>query len=87
MGDNKAVMRRYLEDVWAKADYDAEKELVAEDIVDHNPVPGFPDGLEGHHQFLTLFHAAFTDIDITIHDVIADRQGGRRLDDELLSHR
>ena len=51
MGDNKAVMRRYLEDVWAKADYDAEKELVAEDIVDHNPVPGFPDGLEGHHQF------------------------------------
>ncbi len=38
--ENKAIARRYIQDVWDKGDFDAEKELVADNIVQY--LPGQP---------------------------------------------
>jgi steroid delta-isomerase-like uncharacterized protein len=69
---NKAIIRRYIEDVWGKGDFAADQEVVATDLVDHNPVPGWPSDLEGHHQVLVIFRNAFPDLQITLEDVIAE---------------
>jgi steroid delta-isomerase-like uncharacterized protein len=41
MTDNKDIVRRWYEDVWAKGDPGPLDELLADDYVDHNPMPGF----------------------------------------------
>ena len=63
---NKEIVRRYLLDVWGKYDFEAEQELVAEDLIDHNAVPHLPPGLEGHHQFLVMAQKAIPELDVTI---------------------
>jgi len=69
--DNKAIVRRSIEDVWARG-FEAEQEVVAANIIDHNPFPGFPPGLEGHHQLLLMFLNAFPDLQITLEDLLAE---------------
>lgn len=69
---NKEIARRYLLDVWGEWDFEAEKELVAEDLVDHNAVPELPPGREGHHQFLVVCQSAFPEFDVTIDELIAE---------------
>lgn len=70
--ENKTLIRRYIEEVWGKGDFAAERELVAADIVDHNPIPGFPPGLEGHHQTIAMLRNAFPDGTNTLEDVIVE---------------
>src|SRR5438874_2584630 len=69
---NKALMRRYYEEVWAKADKGAERELVAEDVVDHMPMPGQAPGRAGHTQILDMVAGAFPDRRFAIEDLIAE---------------
>lgn len=69
---NKDIARRYLVDVWGNWDFEAEKELVAEDLVDHNALPDLPPGREGHHRFLLICQNAFPEIDVTIDELIAE---------------
>ncbi len=69
---NKTIVRRYIEDVWGKGDFEAEKEVIASNVVDHNLLPGFPSGLEGHHQFLVMLRNAFPDLQATLEDLIAE---------------
>ena len=44
---NETVHRRYVEECWSDGDIDLQDQLVAEDVVDHNPFPGVPTGHEG----------------------------------------
>lgn len=76
---NKALARRYIEDVWGKGDFAAEREVIAPDLIDHHPQPGQAPGLEGHHQTLTQFYNAFSDVRFTLEDLIgeADKVVGR----------
>jgi predicted ester cyclase len=69
--ENKKIARRVVEDVWGKGDFAAEQELIAINVVDHNPLPGLAPGLEGHHQALAMFRSAF-DGQMTLEDVIAE---------------
>lgn len=69
--ENKIIIRHYVEDVWGKGDFAAEQALIAMNVVDHNPLPGFASGLEGHHQVLAMFLNAF-DGQMTLEDVIAE---------------
>ncbi|HKZ86060.1 MAG TPA: ester cyclase [Anaerolineae bacterium] len=47
-------------------------EVIAGNMVDHNPAPGQGPGLEGAKQVFTQFFAAFPDLQFTVEDMIAE---------------
>ena len=47
-------------------------EVIAANMVDHNPAPGQGPGLEGAKQVFTQFFAAFPDLQFTVEDMIAE---------------
>ncbi len=59
---NKAIHRRWLEECWSGGDIDLQDQLLHDDVIDHNPLPGVPGGLEGQRVVLRMFRGAF-DID------------------------
>ena len=71
---NKAVSRRFLEEVFSKGDLAVADEIVAKDHVNTGPSnpPGLPLGLEGSKQFVTLYRNAFPDLRFTIDEQIAE---------------
>jgi steroid delta-isomerase-like uncharacterized protein len=75
---HKDVYRRVIEAV-SQGDSDALDGLMAQDMVDHNPIPDQTPGLEGFKQWMTSARASFPDFQGTVEDVIAegDRVAGR----------
>jgi steroid delta-isomerase-like uncharacterized protein len=70
---NKAIARRALE-LFSSGDLDDLDELVSEDAVDHdtqNPNAGIH-GPEGAKQTAAIYRAAFSDLQITVEDQIAE---------------
>ncbi len=70
--ENKALLRRCMEEVLNKRNLDAVDEFYAVDFVDHNAPPGTPPGIGGIKQIYTMIHTAFADIHITIEDMVAE---------------
>ncbi len=71
--ENKAAERRFYEEVWNKHNLGTVDELVAPDVVEHNPaVPGQAPGLEGFRQMVKMSLSAFPEGQITIEDLIAE---------------
>ena len=70
--ENKAVVRRYFEEIDAKRDASVLDEFVAPDFVDHNPSPGFTPDLEGLIQSFNHFLAATPDGYHIVEDMIAE---------------
>jgi len=68
---NTSVARRFGLEVWGRGDMHAADEVLAEDFVEHTPVPGQAPGREGHKQVLNVWRAAFPDLTITADDVLA----------------
>ncbi len=68
---NKAIHRRWLEECWSDGDIDLQDELMNDDVVDHNPMPGVPTGLEGQRAILRMFRSAF-DIKTKLNLLLAD---------------
>lgn len=68
---NKEIVRRWITEAWGRGDADLQDDLLAADIVDHNPAPGLAPGREGQKQLVRLFAAAF-DIDIKNDLLLAD---------------
>ena len=69
---NKAVVRRFIEEVQNQRDWAAYDELNAPDFVNLSAPPGVPSDREGGKMFLTAFANAFPDSHITIDDMIAE---------------
>ncbi len=69
--ENKALVRRAYEAI-NQNNLDALDEIVASDIVDHDPVPGQGPGLEGVKQYFSSMHTAFPDFQMDIEDMIAE---------------
>ena len=69
---NKAVVRRLVEEVINKGNIGLFDELVASNLVDHALPPGFPPGAQGVKQFFGLLRAAFPDFHYTIEDMIGE---------------
>ena len=69
---NKAVARRWVEEIWNKGDISVIDEIVAEDYVDRSPVPGRGTDREGLKAGVTEFRAAFPDVHISIDAMIAE---------------
>jgi len=70
--DNKALVRRWFEEVLNKRDLAAIGDFIAPTYVGH--APGAPDvkGPDGFRQRLTALHTAFPDLSETIEDIIAE---------------
>lgn len=81
--DNKEVVRRYYEDAFNEGRTDLLEELIAEDVVNHDPVsdetltPEKARGFDGFVRHVEAAREAFPDATVTIEDVIAE-------DDEVL---
>jgi steroid delta-isomerase-like uncharacterized protein len=67
--DNIALVRRYVEEVWNKANFDVLGELVSDKYVSMQPVMGEIRGIDGLRQEVQSLHAAFPDFRMTIEDI------------------
>ena len=70
--ENKAVARRYLEEVVSKGNLAVVDELVATNYVGHSTVAPEVKGPEGLKQRITQLRTAFPDIKFTIDDLVAE---------------
>jgi steroid delta-isomerase-like uncharacterized protein len=68
----KAVVRRFIDEVWNGNVIDVIDEIIAPDAVDHNPNPGQAPGSAGVKQVVSMFRAAFPDLRMELHDQIAE---------------
>jgi len=70
--DNKAVVRRFYEEVMNQRKRAVLDEVFDPNVVDHFAPPGTPGGLEGAKQTLGMFLTAFPDLHFTVEDLIAE---------------
>ena len=68
---NKALARRFYE-AFNQRNMSALDAFVAQDFVDHNPLPGQAPGLKGLKDAMEIFRGGFPDIRITNEDFIAE---------------
>jgi steroid delta-isomerase-like uncharacterized protein len=70
--ENKAIARGALE-AFGSGDVDRLEELIAPDVVDHDPYNPFAsEGLEGVKKGVNMYREAFPDLQFTIEDQIAE---------------
>jgi steroid delta-isomerase-like uncharacterized protein len=70
---NKALFRRFVEEVFNKGDVSTIDELLAPNFVEREVLPpGTPSGREGVKQLTMMFRTAFPDFNVSIDDMIAE---------------
>jgi steroid delta-isomerase-like uncharacterized protein len=70
---NKALTRRWFEDLFNEGNLSVADELLAQNHVVHDPVfTDLPTGPEADKQIVNIYHGAFPDANITIEDQIAE---------------
>lgn len=69
---NKALIRRFVEEVQNGHDVDAMDEFFAPTFVNYDIIAGLPDTLEGSKELHRVLFAAFPDLTTTIHDQAAE---------------
>ncbi len=70
--ENKALMRRFVDEVMNKGNMAVAHELVALDYIEHDPLPGQQQGRQGLIDTLTMVHTAFPDFEWTIEELVAE---------------
>ena len=70
MADNKEVMTRFYDEMNA-GNAGIIDELIAEDLVEHDPIAPTPDR-EGVRQFFTMARAAFPDMELRVLHMVAE---------------
>jgi predicted ester cyclase len=70
--DNKAMLRRFFDEVFHKGNLAVIDELVATDFVDHNPGPGQAPGVEGVKQFFAALRAAMSRLQVDLEHLLAE---------------
>jgi steroid delta-isomerase-like uncharacterized protein len=68
---NKAVARRVFEEVVNRGRLEIIEELYTPDVIDHDPLPGAPEGAEGIHYSIGGVRAAMPDVTVTVEDMSA----------------
>jgi predicted ester cyclase len=72
---NKAIVRRFYEEVFSQGNLSALSEITAADYVNHDPSSppgGWPPGIEGLGMVVGTYRAAFPDVQFTVDDQIAE---------------
>lgn len=71
--ENKALTRRFYEEVWNRGNLSVAEEVFAVDYVRHDLRPGNPpSGPEGQKRIAADFRAAFPDLQMTIDLMVAE---------------
>jgi steroid delta-isomerase-like uncharacterized protein len=71
--ENKAVVRRFLDEVFGGGNLELVDEIFSPDYVLHDPaVPGEVSGTEGIKQYVGMYRGAYPDTHFTIEDQIAE---------------
>ena len=72
--NNKAVARRFLEEVWNQGNLAVADEIIASDHDNTGPgtPPGLPSGPEGARQLVMMYRNAYPDTHFTIDEQIAE---------------
>ena len=66
------MVRRLVKEAQEGGNLEVIDELMAEDFVDHSPLPGLPPTRDGVRMLFAGMRAAFPDLRVTIHEQIAD---------------
>ena len=69
---NKAIVRRFNLGFIQGGDLDLFNEIIAPDFINHSAPPGSDPGREGARQFFAMIRGAFPDLEVTIHDQVAE---------------
>jgi len=69
--DNKALVRRFIDEVFLRGDFSAVDELLTEDFTPHTWGPT-PPGRDGLKEAITRVSAGISDPQMTIEDLIAE---------------
>lgn len=70
--EHKALVRRFSEELISRGNYAVADELIAENYVNHNPIPGQVPGRAGFKESLALLRAAFPDLHESIEALVAE---------------
>ena len=69
---NKQIVRRFSDELWGQGNLAVADDVLAMDLIEHNPLPGQGAGREGHKQVVALFRSAFPDLQVTTEDVLEE---------------
>ncbi len=70
--ENKALVRRFVDEVQSAGNIDAVDELCSPEFVNHSAPPGVPSNCEGVKQLTAMFRRAFPDSYFTVEEMIAE---------------
>jgi len=70
--DNKAIVRRFVEEYQSQGDETVADEILADDFVDHSPFGPFPPDREGVKQLFAALRRAFSDLHAVVQDQAAE---------------
>jgi steroid delta-isomerase-like uncharacterized protein len=70
--ENKTIVRRLIDETQNQANFAALDELLADDFVDHTPLPGLPPTREGVRMLFGALRAAFPDLHVVVSEQIAE---------------
>ena len=70
---NKALVVTYNKEVIEKGNMEVLKQIASPDFINHSAPQGMPSGLDGmEYFFANILHAAFSDIEVSVEDMVAD---------------
>jgi steroid delta-isomerase-like uncharacterized protein len=72
MADEKALATRFYAEIMSKGDLDVIDDLIADDFVEHEEVPGGASGKDGVRQFVQMIRAAFPDLQVDVAAMVAE---------------
>lgn len=62
MADLGALIRRFNDELLTQGKLDVIDEIVADDFIEHQTMPGLPEGKDGIRAFVEMFRGAFPDM-------------------------
>ncbi len=73
----EAVVRRLVDQVYNRGEFERFDELFTADTIDHTPLPGQPPtlqapGIDGVLATMRLWRSAFADLEMTVHELTTD---------------
>ncbi len=69
---NKALARRFYEEILNQGKLTVADEIMAENYVDHGAPPNLPSGREGFKEFFAMVGKIFPDVQVAVEDMIAE---------------
>jgi steroid delta-isomerase-like uncharacterized protein len=69
---NKALVLRLIDEAQSNGKLEVVDELLADDFVDHTPLPGLPPTRDGVKMLFGYLRSAFPDLHVHVHEQIAE---------------